>query len=133
MVPRAGWFAQQPNATFSLRLSNVTMTTSHGPVHEELRAAVGGIEVGGTRAGGTSGPERSGGEEDEEATLEIDGYHNTTTYVHFPHKLLLPGGPARGDTILSTGFGHHVQDHGDCLLPDLTRHEDCRPALKSKT
>jgi hypothetical protein len=51
-LPRAGWHAQPPIATFSLRPRTVSMPVQQiapGLVREELRIAVGGVDIGGAR------------------------------------------------------------------------------------
>jgi hypothetical protein len=130
-LPRAGWYAQPPNATFSLRPRNASMPFQQiapGLVREELRIAVGGVEIGGARR--ADGCKRSGSKEYvadyDEATIEIDGYHNTADLLPCTSRAgcccccVRAGGvggtggrKGKDHPRLSPRVGLHVHDHGD--------------------
>lgn len=94
--PRAGWYAKSENALFSLEIDAKMDTNfmtfmsmkSYGPnfmnttLHLEVTISK------------TSGKE-------SKAVYTIDGYHESKTSIHVPHKFELPeGGARKGDKIL---------------------------------
>jgi hypothetical protein len=107
--PRTGWYAQKENATFSLKIHNVSVETnfltfltmkSYGPTWFGIKLVV-VVRVAHVGNDNNRNPNNITNSHGEEASYEISGYHETKTSVHFPHKLQLPGGGAKvGDTII---------------------------------
>jgi hypothetical protein len=98
--PRTGWYAETPEARFSLQISNITMTTgsiiilsmkSSGPawVNSKLRVRIRVVR-----------PNSRNKTDDSGNDYTVYGHHSARTSVHFPHKFAIPGGPADiGDTV----------------------------------
>lgn len=102
--PRTGYYADEANATFALELTNIPMTTKFVTI---LSMKSYGIDFVGTQLNVSvvvvTTPRRGNDTvvvEESSASFLVDGYHETRTTVHFPHKFALPGGGANpGDSI----------------------------------
>jgi hypothetical protein len=103
--PRAGFYAKEANAHFSLKIDVVSTETkyvtimsmkSYGDNFKDTKLQVDVRIERKEEAPGTA----SAAEEDV-AKYEVSGYHETTTSIHVPHKFELPnGGAKKGDSII---------------------------------
>ena len=108
--PRTGWYGNGENASFSMKLENVTVDTnfvilltmkSYGPKFLKSKLAVLPSVVKGPAAVMTRDFLNNRTVDFEnDAVFLIDGYHDTKTSVHFPHKVMIPGGAKVGDSII---------------------------------
>lgn len=106
--PRTGWYGKGENATFSMKVENITVDTnflvlltmkSYGPEFVNTRLAVLPTVVKAHVIADSFLDYRTVDFENN-ATFFIDGYHNTRTSVHFPYKVMIPGGAKVGDSII---------------------------------
>jgi len=107
--PRTGWYGNGENASFSMKLENVTVNTnfviiltmkSYGPKFLNSKLAVLPSVVKAPAVMASDFLNNRTVDFENGATFLIDGYHETKTSVHFPHKVMIPGGAKVGDSII---------------------------------
>jgi len=103
--PRTGWYANQANATFEIRVPiaqvpihflTIVAMKSYGPswVGSKLEIKTTILRPSEAAATTKTNPFNV-------ATFEVDGYHEIKTSVHFPNKFRLPGnGASVGDVVM---------------------------------
>jgi hypothetical protein len=96
--PRTGWYADQENATFSLKIPVSNVETSYFTV---VIMQSYGPNFRGTNLVLNVRVQHASGGEDDQASYEVSGYHEIRTSVHVPHKFPMPGDGAKvNDTII---------------------------------
>ena len=99
--PRAGFYAKEPNAHFSLKIDvsietkyiTIMSMKSYGDNFKDTKLEV-DVRI-------ESKEEAPSAAEAEEAKYEVYGYHETRTSIHEPHKFKLPnGGAKKGDSLV---------------------------------
>jgi len=107
--PRTGWYGNGENASFSMKLENVTVDTnfvilltmkSYGPKFLNSTLAVLPSVVKAPALMTSNFLNNRTVDFKSDAAILIDGYHETKTSVHFPHKVMIPGGAKVGDSII---------------------------------
>lgn len=101
--PRAGFYAQQKNAHFSLKIDS-SMQTKYMTI---LSMKSYGDNFIDTNLEVDVRIERKGGSESTETQAvkyEVSGYHDTRTSIHIPHKFELPDGGAKKDDSIVANF-----------------------------
>lgn len=105
--PRAGFYAKELNAHFSLKIDVLIETKymtimsmkSYGDNFKDTNLEV---DVRIERKGGHASAEEEEAAESSTAKYLVSGYHETRTSIHVPHKFELPGGGAeKGDTLVA--------------------------------
>jgi len=112
--PRTGWYAHTPNATFSMKVENLTGDVNHVVVLSMKSYSRSwfnsSLSLSTTAFRSPSIPETELNRTSSiskdinwngESTYHIDGYHKLKTSVHFVHKFLIPDGGARaGESLI---------------------------------
>jgi len=104
--PRAGFYAKEPNAHFSLKIDTSMETKyitimsmkSYGDNFKDTNLEV---DVRIERKGDVAAAVTAEAEVAKSSKYEVTGYHETRTSIHVPHKFELPDGGAEiGDSIV---------------------------------
>jgi len=107
--PREGWYAHTPNATFSIKVEDTALDTkfivifsmkSYSSKWKDSKLAVSTTVVNSTQLSAIDTNRKKSVDWTQKATHYIDGYHDTETSVHFPHKFPIEGGAKAGDSII---------------------------------
>ena len=108
--PCEGWYTHTPNATFSIKVENITLDTkfivifsmkSYSPKWKDSKLAVSTtVVVNSTKLSVIDTNRTKSVDWGGKATHYIDGYHDTKTCVHVPHKFPIEGGAKAGDSII---------------------------------
>jgi hypothetical protein len=106
--PRIGWNAHTANATFSMKVENITVDTNFISVlsmksySEKWKHSK--LAISTTVIKNSTVPTDMEMSEDDWSNNEnvsyIDGYHETMTSVFFLHKFPIAGGARKGDSVL---------------------------------
>lgn len=99
--PRTGWYANETNATFTLQLNNVGLDInfvlvysmkSYGPKFKDSKIRV--------TTNVTTSREDAIKSEETNFFHDVDGFHETRSSIHYPHKIPISDGGAKvGDTL----------------------------------
>ena len=107
--PRAAFYAKVPNAHFSLKVDasmetkymTIVSMKSYGPNFIDSKLKVDVVIERKQNVGGDASASAARPLSEDTAEYEIDGYHETKTSIHVPHKFELPNsGAKRGDSII---------------------------------
>lgn len=99
--PRTGFYAKKENAHFSLKIDSSMLTKymaimSMKSYGDNFKDTILEVDVRIERKGGSESIET------QTAKYEVNGYHDTNTSIHIPHKFELPdGGAKKGDSIVA--------------------------------
>ncbi|GFH55746.1 hypothetical protein CTEN210_12222 [Chaetoceros tenuissimus] len=99
--PRTGWYANEANATFTLQLNNIGLDInfvlvysmkSYGPKFKDSKIRV--------TTNVTSSREETIKSEEANLFHDVDGFHETRSSIHYPHKIPISDGGAKvGDSL----------------------------------
>lgn len=108
--PRSGWYTHSPNSIFSMKIENTTTSVNYvvilamksysskwvGSKLAISATVVKNSVIPDTETNHSSLVDWGNGD----SIFHIDGYHETRTSVHFPHKVPIKGGASPGDSII---------------------------------
>eukprot|EP00532_Pseudo-nitzschia_australis_P016019 CAMPEP_0168249818 /NCGR_PEP_ID=MMETSP0141_2-20121125/2209_1 /TAXON_ID=44445 /ORGANISM="Pseudo-nitzschia australis, Strain 10249 10 AB" /LENGTH=541 /DNA_ID=CAMNT_0008185847 /DNA_START=1427 /DNA_END=3053 /DNA_ORIENTATION=- len=108
--PRSGWYTHSPNSVFSMKIEN-TATSINFVVILAMKSYsskwVGSkLAISTTVVKDSVIPDTETNHaslvnwDNEDSIFHVDGYHETRTSVHFPHKVPIKGGASPGDSII---------------------------------